>query len=170
MSFTNMPYYTEIPDTVFQLRLDTPLDPLNDYTAQDGDGNTANVLQVGGQGLDNNVVIVDGDVEEPLTITNKNNKNDKKIASIISKTPTKFEKEKVSPYGREPFNDVDNKIKNTKDVAISKMLDNSKDAIGEVNDEADTDFEDDEASDDDRLKVVEAKENGAGIFKLLSLM
>ena len=45
-----------------------------------------------------------------------------------------------------------------------------KKAIDEINDETDANFDDDELKDSDELEILEAKENGASIQKLLKLL
>jgi hypothetical protein len=160
--FRNMPYYVPRRKDYFKLKVRPIIDPRKDFTI-----NGANVLDVD---INNDTVVVDSAVTEPLIAVNKNNPADRVNLTLIS-TETLPQRDFTtgvkSPIEREPVLPL---IKNNVDDIISDSFKSAKKGIDDVNDETDGEFEEPEEEDSDEIEIIKAKEKGKGIQFLLDLL
>lgn len=162
MTYTNMPYYVPQKKDYFKLKIKPIIDPTKDFTI-----NGVNVLEID---INNNTVIVESAVTEPLVAVNKNNPADKVSLTLIS-TETLPQREFVagvqSPTDRPPVTPL---VKNNVDNVIKKSFKLSKKGTEDLNDELDSDFEEPDEDSNDEIAIMKAKEKGSSIQKLLEML
>jgi len=160
--FRNMPYYVPRRKDFFKLKVRPIIDPRKDFTI-----NGVNVLDVD---INNDTVIVESAVTEPLVAVNKNNPADRVSLTLIS-TETLPQRDFTtgvkSPIDRPPVTPL---IKNNVDDIVSKSFKDTKKGIDEINDELESDFEEPKEEDSDEIEIIKAKEKGKGIQFLLDLL